>query len=65
MTSPDDLLTAAEVVEKYGVHRVTVSRWVKTGRLPAVRLVGLRTLRFRRSDVEAIAVPVEPQQEAM
>ena len=59
MSSPDDLLTATEVADQYRVSRMTVSRWVKAGRLPAIRLAGGNRMRFRREDVEAIAVPVE------
>ena len=62
--SPDDLLTAGEVAERYRVNRMTVSRWVRAGTLPAIRPGGGRILRFRRSDVEALAVPVEPEQAA-
>jgi excisionase family DNA binding protein len=60
MGSPDDLLTITEVADQYRVSRMTVGRWVKAGRLPAIRLAGLRALRVRREDVEAIAVPIEP-----
>lgn len=60
MGSRDDLLTTSEVAAQYRVSRMTVGRWVKAGRLPAIRLAGLRAIRFRREDVEAIAVPVEP-----
>lgn len=67
MRSPEDLLTASEVAEQYRISRMTVSRWVKAGRLPAIRLAGLRSLRFRRADVDALAiaaVPAEPTEAA-
>lgn len=63
MSSPDDVMTAEEVAGHYRVSRMTVSRWVKAGDLPAVRL-GRKVLRFRREDVEALAVPVQPRGEA-
>ena len=56
-------MTAEEVAGHYRVSRMTVSRWVKAGDLPAVRL-GRKVLRFRREDVEALAVPVQPRGEA-
>ena len=54
MRNADDLLTAAEVADQYRVTRTTVSRWVKAGHLPALRLPG-GDLRFRRSDVDSLA----------
>lgn len=63
MRSDDDLVTADEVAELLKVTPVTVRRWVKNGRLPAVRLAGLRALRFRFADVVALRVPVEPDEQ--
>ena len=52
MDSPE-LLTAAEVAARFRVTKGTVSRWAKNGDLTPVRL-GMRTIRFRRSDVERL-----------
>ena len=49
-TSPE-WLTSTSAAELLGVHRKTVERLAKSGRLPVHR-VG-RLLRFRRSDVDA------------
>lgn len=56
MRNADDLLTTREVAEQYRVTRMTVSRWVKAGHLAAIRLPG-GLLRYRRSEVEALAAP--------
>lgn len=56
-------MTAAEVADAAKVTRTTVSRWVRDGSLPAIRLPGGRTLRFRRADVDALLAPVEPTTE--
>jgi excisionase family DNA binding protein len=48
-----DLLTAAEVAERFRVSVQTVYRWGKDGTLPgAVTLGGVR--RFRREDVDRL-----------
>lgn len=53
MHSDEELLTAAEVAAELRVTRVTVGRWARDGRLASIRLPG-GTLRFRRSDVDAL-----------
>ena len=57
-----DLLTAAQVAEKAGVDRRTVTRWVEKGKLaPAIRLPGeTGALLFSPVDVEALLTPSEP-----
>lgn len=37
MTDARELLTVDEVAERVKVHPETVRRWIKSGRLPAVR----------------------------
>lgn len=51
--SGHDLLTSIEVAEMLRVHRATVLRWAREGRIRALPLPG-RGVRFRRSDVERI-----------
>lgn len=48
--------TIAQVAKKFGVHKNTVSNWIRDGILPAYR-VGARTVRIRRADVESVATP--------
>jgi excisionase family DNA binding protein len=47
-----EFLTAEEVADRLGVHRVTVYRWAREGALTAVKL-GHRVVRFRPDDVDA------------
>ena len=67
MTVPretDRLLTQAEVAHLFRVHPKTVSRWVSSGKLSAVRTLGGHR-RYRASEVYAlldesgIGAPVE------
>ena len=48
-----DLLTRAEAAKLLKVSPVTISRWLKQGRLPAYRL-GPRAVRIRRADLEGL-----------
>ncbi len=52
----DDLLTIPEAAEMLRVSAVTVSRWLKQGRLPAYR-VGPRAVRIRRMDIDQVLAP--------
>jgi excisionase family DNA binding protein len=47
----DELLTAPEVAEVFGVHIDTVRGWIKAGLLGHVRLPG-RSQRVPRSEVD-------------
>jgi excisionase family DNA binding protein len=46
------LLTAREIGDLLGVSTETVLRWVRQGKLPAIRLPG-GAIRFREDEVEA------------
>lgn len=48
----DGLLTCKEVAQKYKVTEETVWRWIRTQKLPAVK-IGSRNYRIRREDLEA------------
>lgn len=48
------LLTDTDVAEILSVHRCTVWRWVKEGRLPTpIRPLGVRIARWRAEEIEA------------
>jgi excisionase family DNA binding protein len=48
----DRLLTTREVAERFGVVSETILRWVRTGRLPAIR-ISTGAIRFRESELES------------
>lgn len=55
-----ELLTIREAADFLRVSEVTISRWIKQGRLPALR-VGPRAIRIRRDDLdELITESVDP-----
>jgi len=51
-------LTLAEVAEATGLCERTVRRKAAAGHLPAYRVAGGRTLRFRAEDVDGLMAPV-------
>jgi len=55
------LLTPEEVAEYLRVHVHTVRGWIRTGRLPARRVAGLRALRIRFADVQALLKPLDSE----
>lgn len=52
------LYSPEEIAEYLGVHVQTVRAWVRAGRLPARRILGQRALRIRKSDLDAVLLPV-------
>jgi excisionase family DNA binding protein len=54
-----ELMTMTEVAEALRVSVQSVSRWSKDGTLPSIQ-IGAGTVRFRRSDVEALLHPDQP-----
>jgi len=55
----DRSLTAKEACVFLQVSDSTLRRYVKIGKLPAGRLAGIRSLRFRRSDLLALLEQVQ------
>ncbi len=51
-----EFLTVPQAAEVLKVSAVTVSRWLKQGRLPAYR-VGPRAVRIRREDIDRVLAP--------
>jgi excisionase family DNA binding protein len=58
-TLGSELLTVAEAAEILKVSPVTISRWIRQGRLPAQR-VGPRALRIHREDLASVVSPTQP-----
>jgi excisionase family DNA binding protein len=50
--APKKRLTVRDVAQRMGVSEWTVYRWVRTKRLPVLR-ISSRVLRFNLSDIEA------------
>lgn len=59
----NDLLTIPEAADMLRVSAVTVSRWLKQGRLPAYR-VGPRAVRIRRVDIDQVLAPAIATEDA-
>ena len=57
--SMDEILTPEEVAEYLKVHVETVRGWIRSGLLPASRVAGLRALRIRKSDAQALLQPLD------
>ena len=53
-----DYLTPEEAAEALGIHVQTLRGYVRSGKLPALRLAGERALRIRRMDLEQVLEPV-------
>jgi len=52
----DTMMTRSEVAAFLRCSQRTISRAAASGMIPCVR-IGPRTLRFRRSDIEALGTP--------
>lgn len=59
-TGLERLYSPEEIADYLGVHVQTVRAWVRSGRLPARRILGQRALRIRKSDLDAVLMPVTP-----
>ncbi len=55
----DTIMTTEEVAAFMHVSRHTVARWHRDGRLPKYTIAGLQSVRFKRSDVEALLTAKE------
>ena len=57
------LVSVSEAARRLGVSTSTVWRWIDAQRLPAVR-IGIRKIRIRDTDVQAMIAPARPSNEA-
>jgi excisionase family DNA binding protein len=55
-----DYLTPEEAAEELGVHVQTLRAYVRSGKLPAMRIAGERAIRIRRIDLATILEPLGP-----
>ena len=56
-----EYLSPEEAAETLGVHVQTLRAYVRSGKLPALRLAGERAIRIRRSDLDKVLEPVQPE----
>ncbi len=56
-----EYLSPEEAADALGVHVQTVRAYVRSGKLPALRLAGERAIRIRRQDLEIVLEPLVPQ----
>jgi prophage regulatory protein len=47
-------VSAAQLAERYGVHKATIWRWVKSGILPQPIKFGAQSTRFDLDEVERL-----------
>ena len=55
---PERLMTPEQAAAYLQVHVETVRNWIRAGTLPARRVAGLRALRIRAADIEALLKPL-------
>ena len=58
-----DYLTPEEAAEALGIHVQTLRAYVRSGKLPALRLAGERSLRIRREDLDKVLEPLFPKKQ--
>jgi excisionase family DNA binding protein len=56
-----DYLSPEEAAEALGVHVQTLRGYVRSGKLPALRLAGERAIRIRRTDLDKLLEPLLPE----
>ncbi len=64
-TGLERLYSPEEIADYLGVHVQTVRAWVRSGRLAARRILGQRALRIRKSDLDAVLMPVTPGEQGI
>ena len=62
MNPTDSLMTSAEVCDRLGIDRSTLSRWVASGRIsPTTKLPGIRgAFLFTRAEIERVKAGERP-----
>lgn len=56
-----EYLTPEQAAEALSIHVQTVRAYVRSGKLPALRLAGERAIRIRRGDLKTVLEPLVPQ----
>jgi excisionase family DNA binding protein len=55
-----DYLTPEEAAESLNIHVQTLRGYVRSGKVPALRLAGERAIRIRRADLDKLLEPLTP-----
>jgi excisionase family DNA binding protein len=55
-----DYLTPEEAAEALNIHVQTLRAYVRSGKVPALRLAGERAIRIRRADLDKLLEPLTP-----
>jgi excisionase family DNA binding protein len=58
---PRKLYTTEEAAQYLGVHVQTIRAWIRSGKLPAARLAGQKSIRIREADLDLILEPIDPR----
>lgn len=56
--SARDYLSPEQAAEALGLHAQTVRAYIRSGKLPAMRVAGERAIRIRRQDLEKVLEPL-------
>jgi excisionase family DNA binding protein len=56
-----EYLSPEEAAAELGVHVQTIRVYVRSGKIPALRLAGERAIRIRRTDLDKVLEPLAPQ----
>jgi excisionase family DNA binding protein len=56
------LYSTEGAAEYLGVHVQTVRAWIRSGKLPASRLAGQKSIRIRERDLQSVLEPIDPKQ---
>jgi excisionase family DNA binding protein len=57
--SARDYLSPEQAAEALGLHAQTVRAYIRSGKLPAMRVAGERAIRIRREDLEKVLEPLK------
>ena len=55
-----EYLTPEEAAETLGIHVQTIRGYIRSGKLPALRVAGERAIRIRRADLDKVLEPLVP-----
>lgn len=58
----EKLYSTEEAAEYLGVHVQTVRAWIRSGKLPASRLAGQKSIRIREGDLQSVLEPINPHE---